>query len=96
MRRRSSEALAIPALAHLFLFLFATFTWGRFDQGRDLAAAAFLVFTLLAVPSAVLVVVRRPCWLDLPGVQRGNGSVRGRRRRNVGRAAAPWPHSIRP
>lgn len=49
-------ALAIPVLAFLFLFVFVGFSYGRFDQGSDLVAAAFLVFTLLTVPSAALVV----------------------------------------
>jgi hypothetical protein len=58
-------ALASPALATLFLAFFATFTYGRFDEATDFAAAAFLVFTLLTVPIAALVV-----WT-------GNGRQRG-------------------
>ena len=49
-------ALAIPALAWLFLVFFAAFTYGRFDEAGDFVAAAFLVFTLLTVPPAALVV----------------------------------------
>ena len=49
-------ALAIPPLAWLFLVVFIAFTYGRFDEGGDLVAAAFLVFTLLTVPMAVFVV----------------------------------------
>lgn len=49
-------ALAIPALAGLFLAFFAAFTYGRFDEESDFVAAAILVFTLLTVPIAVLVV----------------------------------------
>lgn len=48
--------LAIPALAVLFLVVFAAFTYGRFDEASDLVAVAFLVFTLLTVPTAVLMV----------------------------------------
>jgi hypothetical protein len=48
--------LAIPALAMLFLVVFSTFTYGRFDEASDFASAAFLVFTLLTVPIAVLMV----------------------------------------
>ena len=48
--------LALPALAVLFLLFFATFTYGRFDEASDYVATAFLIFTLLTVPIAVLVV----------------------------------------
>lgn len=49
-------ALAIPALAWLFLLVFAAFAYGRFEEDSDWVAVAFLVFTLLTVPMAVLVV----------------------------------------
>jgi hypothetical protein len=49
-------ALAIPALAWLFLLVFAAFAYGRFEEGSDWVAVAVLVFTLLTVPMAVLVV----------------------------------------
>ena len=46
--------LAIPALAMLFLVVFSAFTYGRFDTASEFASAAFLIFTLLTVPIAVL------------------------------------------
>jgi hypothetical protein len=49
-------ALAIPALAWLFLVFFAAFAYGSFEEGNDWVAVAFLVFTLLTVPIAVLMV----------------------------------------
>jgi hypothetical protein len=49
-------ALAIPALAWLFLVVFAAFAYGGFEEGTDWVAVAFLVFTLLTVPIAVLMV----------------------------------------
>ena len=48
--------VAAPVLAWLFLVVFAAFAYGRFEEGRDWVAVAFLVFTLLTVPIAVLVV----------------------------------------
>ena len=49
-------ALAIPALAWLFLVFFAAFAYGSFEEGNDWVSVAFLVFTLLTVPMSVLVV----------------------------------------
>ena len=49
-------ALAVPALAWLFIVVFAAFAYGSFEEGSDWVTAAFLVFTLLTVPMSVLVV----------------------------------------
>jgi len=55
----STVSFRRPAYAFIFLGIFATFTYGMFDDARHLSAVAFLVFTLLTVPVAALVVWTR-------------------------------------